>query len=123
MNFEEMIASHQQSGADVTIAGLPVSDADASSMGIMRVDATDRVVGFLEKPQTAEELELVRLNPQWFADHDIPALQLGFLDDRLPRALAGSNRLLSTQTAIPVKSCVPVKRIPPNKPNRKHFLE
>ena len=68
-----MIASHQQSGADVTIAGLPVSDADASSMGIMRVDDADRVVGFLEKPQTKEEMDLVRLDPEWFAARDVAA--------------------------------------------------
>ena len=33
--------------------------------GIMRVDDTGRVVGFLEKPQTDAELDLVRMDPAW----------------------------------------------------------
>ena len=31
----------------------------------MRVDETGRVVGFLEKPQTDEDIELVRMDPAW----------------------------------------------------------
>jgi glucose-1-phosphate adenylyltransferase len=34
-------------------------------MGIMRVDDNGRVVGFLEKPQTPQELDLVRTDPAW----------------------------------------------------------
>ncbi len=55
MNFRDMIATHRASGADVTISAVPVTAAEASSMGIMRVDAAGRVVGFLEKPQTPAE--------------------------------------------------------------------
>jgi len=65
MNFQEMIATHQQSGADVTISAVPVSSAEASGLGIMRVDESGRVVGFLEKPQTPDELDLVRIDPAW----------------------------------------------------------
>ncbi len=65
MNYQHMIESHRHSGADVTIAAVPVSSAAASSMGIMRLDDSGRVVGFLEKPQTDEELDLVRTDPAW----------------------------------------------------------
>jgi len=65
MDFRAMIAQHQQSGADVTICGLPVHGHMASGLGIMRVDNDGRVVGFLEKPQTPQELELVRTDPAW----------------------------------------------------------
>jgi glucose-1-phosphate adenylyltransferase len=65
MDFRDLIATHEKSGADVTISAVPVDAADASSMGIMRVDATGRVVGFLEKPQTKEDLDLVRTDPAW----------------------------------------------------------
>jgi glucose-1-phosphate adenylyltransferase len=34
-------------------------------MGIMRVDQSGRVVGFLEKPKTDQELDLVRTDPAW----------------------------------------------------------
>jgi len=65
MDFRQMIATHQQSGADVTISAAPVHAKDASSLGIMRLDSSGRVVGFLEKPQTPEELEHVRTDPAW----------------------------------------------------------
>jgi glucose-1-phosphate adenylyltransferase len=65
MNFAAMIQAHRRSGADVTIAAVPVHSRDAAALGIMRVDADGRVEGFLEKPQTDEELRLVRTDPAW----------------------------------------------------------
>jgi len=38
----------------------------------MRLDETGRVVGFLEKPQTKEDLALVRTDPAWLEAHGIP---------------------------------------------------
>lgn len=73
MDFRHMIATHERSGADVTIAGVPVYSKDASGLGIMRLDDTGRVVGFLEKPQTAQELEHVRTPPEWIDAHGIPS--------------------------------------------------
>jgi glucose-1-phosphate adenylyltransferase len=65
MNFEEMILSHIQSHADVTIAAVPVHSRDAGALGIMRLDDTGRVVGFLEKPKTERDLSMVRTAPSW----------------------------------------------------------
>jgi glucose-1-phosphate adenylyltransferase len=65
MDFRDMIATHEAVGADVTIAAKPVSRAEAGSLGIMRVNGTGRVVGFLEKPQTDAELNDVAMDPQW----------------------------------------------------------
>lgn len=65
MNFEAMIREHIQSAADVTIGAVPVHGRDAAGLGIMRLDDTGRVVGFLEKPKTEQELEIVRTNPSW----------------------------------------------------------
>ncbi len=73
MNFQEMILSHIQSGADVSIAGVPVHSRAASSLGIMRLDDSGRVVGFLEKPKTEQELELVRTKPAWIDARGIPS--------------------------------------------------
>jgi glucose-1-phosphate adenylyltransferase len=71
MDFREMIAAHEQSGADVTIAAVPVHSEAASGLGIMRVDDAGRVVGFLEKPKTEQELDLVRTVPQWIDDRGV----------------------------------------------------
>jgi glucose-1-phosphate adenylyltransferase len=65
MNFAQMLATHQRTGADVTIAAVPVAAQAAASFGIMRLDDSGRVVGFLEKPKTADELKLVRTDPAW----------------------------------------------------------
>jgi glucose-1-phosphate adenylyltransferase len=65
MDFRAMLKTHQESKADVTISALPIDSSQASAMGIMRVDAAGRVVSFLEKPQTRQELDLVRTDPAW----------------------------------------------------------
>jgi glucose-1-phosphate adenylyltransferase len=65
MDYRQMIATHRKSGADVTIAALPVQREDASGLGVMKADETGRVTGFLEKPQTDAELDLVKMDPAW----------------------------------------------------------
>ncbi|HVU90579.1 MAG TPA: glucose-1-phosphate adenylyltransferase [Pirellulales bacterium] len=65
MDFAAMIRSHQESGADVTIAALPVDRQSAAGFGIMRMDDSGRVVGFLEKPKTDADVNLVRTEPAW----------------------------------------------------------
>ena len=71
MNFQDMIVSHIQAAADVTIAAVPVHSRDASGLGIMRLDDTGRVVGFLEKPKTEQELQHVRTDPAWIDSRGI----------------------------------------------------
>jgi glucose-1-phosphate adenylyltransferase len=73
MDFQALIASHNARGADVTISAVPVGRQDAASMGIMRVDPSGRVVGFLEKPQTEQELKLVRTDPAWIDAQGVPS--------------------------------------------------
>ncbi len=65
MDFRQMMESHRKSGADVTIGCVPVHADQASGLGIMRLDDAGRVVGFLEKPKTQEELDHVRTDPAW----------------------------------------------------------
>ena len=66
MNYLEMLHTHMQSGAEVSIAALPVNREAARSFGIMRIDDGGRVQGFVEKPQTEEELASVRMPADWF---------------------------------------------------------
>ncbi|OYW11713.1 MAG: glucose-1-phosphate adenylyltransferase, partial [Planctomycetales bacterium 12-60-4] len=65
MNYDEMLATHIQTGADVTIGALPVTREQARGFGIMRLDDDGRVRGFLEKPQTDEEIDIVKTEPAW----------------------------------------------------------
>jgi glucose-1-phosphate adenylyltransferase len=71
MDFREMLATHKSSGAEVTIAAKLVDRSAAGSLGIMRIDAKGRVVGFLEKPKTDEEIKTVAMDPQWLKDRGI----------------------------------------------------
>ncbi len=71
MDYSEMLVTHLTANADVTIAGKPVNRSEAGSLGIMRVDASGRVVGFLEKPQTDSELTDVAMDPAWLEDRGI----------------------------------------------------
>jgi glucose-1-phosphate adenylyltransferase len=73
MDYRQLIDTHERTRADVTIACMPVSRDAARSFGIMRGDASGRVLGFLEKPQTEEELQHVRTDPAWIEGRNIPA--------------------------------------------------
>ncbi|RLS33882.1 MAG: glucose-1-phosphate adenylyltransferase [Planctomycetota bacterium] len=73
MNYADMLATHMAHKADVTIAGIPVHEEAASGLGIMRVDDDGQVEGFLEKPQTRAELDMVRTSPAWIESRGIPA--------------------------------------------------
>ncbi len=50
MDFGELIDSHIESRADITIAAQPVSAHDATQMGIFRFDDQGQIVAFQEKP-------------------------------------------------------------------------
>jgi glucose-1-phosphate adenylyltransferase len=73
MDYTDLINTHIKAGADATIAAMPVSRADASALGIMRVDDTGRVQGFLEKPKTDKEKDLMRMDPAWIDARGIPS--------------------------------------------------
>jgi len=73
MDFRDMMKTHVDSGADVTIAGIPVDRKEASALGIMKADDTGRVTGFLEKPQTEQELAMVRTDPAWIDAQGVPS--------------------------------------------------
>jgi len=51
MDYQKMIRFHQDTGAEVTLAAIEVPIEDGKRFGIVAVDETERVTGFLEKPQ------------------------------------------------------------------------
>ena len=65
MDYRHMVETHAAAQADVTIAAKPVTRSEASGLGIMRVDDSGRVIGFLEKPQSEVEVGHIRTDPAW----------------------------------------------------------
>jgi len=53
MDYGEMIKSHIQRQAELTVGCIPIPLSETKHFGIMETDENDRVVAFLEKPATA----------------------------------------------------------------------
>ncbi len=54
MDYRELFAHHQESGADITIATIPVNAQDASGFGILKTDDEGIIREFYEKPAVHE---------------------------------------------------------------------
>lgn len=61
MNFNEMIAAHEKSGATISIATLPVNAKEASEFGILKTDSENLITSFIEKPNAS-------LLPEWTSE-------------------------------------------------------
>jgi glucose-1-phosphate adenylyltransferase len=79
MDFRQLIKTHRDSGADVTIAVLPVGRDAVSGFGIVQLDDAGRVMGFVEKPQTEEALQPVRMPVEWLERRGIHSQGRQFL--------------------------------------------
>ena len=51
MNYRLLLEQHARSGADVTVACVPVPVEESASFGVLGVDERQRVCSFIEKPQ------------------------------------------------------------------------
>ncbi len=109
MDVRQMLDQHLSRGADVTIASLPVSLAEARQFGVVEVDRQGRVQRFAEKPAQPRPMPgrpdqaLASMGNYLFR----PSVLLRALDDCrraglrdfggdvLPRLLEGGSRLLT----------------------------
>jgi glucose-1-phosphate adenylyltransferase len=62
MDFRPLITQHAESGADISIATLPVSRWQAQSLGIMQIDEKLRITRFVEKPKDPAIQDTLRLD-------------------------------------------------------------
>ena len=72
MDFRKLIKRHRLSQADVTIAVLPVPREQVSGFGIVRVDDAGQVIGFVEKPQTDEQVAPFATPAEYVEGQGIP---------------------------------------------------
>lgn len=61
MDFRNIMAQHIATGADVTVATIPVIRNDAKGFGIMHIDDDQNIVRFVEKPKEEALLNSLRL--------------------------------------------------------------
>ena len=61
MDFCEMIDNHKATGADISIATIPVAKREASEFGILKTDKNNMITSFIEKPKP-------ELLPDWVSE-------------------------------------------------------
>ena len=63
MNFQNVVTQHIITGAEITVATMPVGRAEAKSLGIMQIDDMNRITRFVEKPKEDAVLDSLKLTP------------------------------------------------------------
>ncbi|MBM3857198.1 MAG: glucose-1-phosphate adenylyltransferase [Verrucomicrobia bacterium] len=63
MDYQAILRQHQETGADLTIACIPVNHAAAPQFGIMETDASLRITRFVEKPKEPSILKELKIKP------------------------------------------------------------
>jgi glucose-1-phosphate adenylyltransferase len=70
MDFTEMLTHHRETGADISIATIPVTERDAPEFGILKSDEKQHITSFIEKPKK-------ELLPEWVSDTGADMQRLG----------------------------------------------
>ncbi|MBM3997791.1 MAG: glucose-1-phosphate adenylyltransferase [Planctomycetes bacterium] len=73
MDYQQLLQTHRETNADVTIAAMPVRQEQTSQLGLLAADESGRVTGFVEKPQTPVEREPMRMNEEWMKKRGVSA--------------------------------------------------
>ena len=86
MDYAQMLVQHAEQGADVTVGCIEVPRMEATGFGVMHVDATDRIIAFVEKPADPPPMPG---NPEMsLASMGIYVFQTKFLIEQLKRDAA-----------------------------------
>jgi glucose-1-phosphate adenylyltransferase len=71
MDYRKFVESHERAGADISISVVPVSRDMVPELGVMKVDATKRIVEFKEKPKDDETINAMAVPPEIFTANGI----------------------------------------------------
>ncbi|MDA1277213.1 MAG: glucose-1-phosphate adenylyltransferase [Verrucomicrobia bacterium] len=66
MDYRSILKTHVDSGADITVATLPVTRSDVPGFGIMQMNADFRIKRFVEKPKDPAVQDTLRLEREWY---------------------------------------------------------
>jgi glucose-1-phosphate adenylyltransferase len=71
MDFRPLIAQHTETGADITVATIPVNERAAQSLGILQIADDLRITRFVEKPKDPAVIDSLKLTPEMQAKLEI----------------------------------------------------
>jgi len=71
MDFRPLIEQHTKTGADITVATIPVTRDAAQSLGILQIADDLRITRFVEKPKDAAMIDSLKLTPEMQAKLEI----------------------------------------------------
>ena len=79
MDFRHVVEQHKETGADITIATIPVARSEAQSLGIMQINEERRITRFVEKPKDTAVQDSLRLPREWYEKLEVEGDQELFL--------------------------------------------
>ena len=100
MDFQELIQTHRNADADVTIAAIPIREEQAAAFGLLSMTDDGRVTGFVEKPKTHDERHPYHVPAEWIERRGIAAHGRHYLAN-MGIYLFKTNVLLELLTAKP----------------------
>ena len=71
MDYRALMKTHRDSGADVTIAAIPVREDQTHAFGLLSMDDSGRVTSFVEKPKTDPERKPYHTPKEWIESRGI----------------------------------------------------
>ncbi|HXF62294.1 MAG TPA: sugar phosphate nucleotidyltransferase, partial [Caldilineaceae bacterium] len=104
MNYQPMLDYHWATGADLTVAVMPVPIEETHRFGIMQVDEEQRIVQFYEKPKERDKGNLASMGIYVFNRHsleqglsggDKESRRVDFGKDVIPAMIAAGNRVMA----------------------------
>ncbi len=104
MDYQLMLENHAESGADLTIAVMPVPLEEASRFGIMTVNEENRIVEFHEKPKNRDKGNLASMGIYIFNTQSLvqrltegskESPRTDFGNHVIPAMLAGGDKIMA----------------------------
>lgn len=73
MDYQKFVQVHRETGADITVAALPMDEVRATAFGLMKIDDKGRIIEFAEKP-SGDELRAMQVSGSCGLLNDINCL-------------------------------------------------
>ncbi|NIZ46449.1 glucose-1-phosphate adenylyltransferase [Entomospira nematocerorum] len=71
MDLGDFLASHRSHHAEVSIATTCVTRENANDLGILKIDSSGKVIGFLEKPGASRDISDMAIPPEYIEKHNL----------------------------------------------------